>query len=231
MKKTSVTKKFTCEFCNRAFARETTLLSHSCEPKRRWNDRDSAPNRIGLQCWHNFYAKNTVSKKKKTYMDFIKSAYYSAFVKFGLYCVNVAVINPLRYSDWLLENSISVDDWCQDSNYTRYLVEYLKAEDPFDAIARSIETTLKLSRQEGLVTNDYLRYGNKNKICYEITAGRISPWMLYQSESGQNLLDSLDESQVRSVFEYIDPEKWAVKFKRYPDVVKQINALLTEAGY
>ena len=77
--------KFGCSFCNREFARESTELKHICEQKRRWIDKDKHGNRIGFQSWVEFYKKNTTSKKPKTYVDFTKSAYYLAFVKFGHY--------------------------------------------------------------------------------------------------------------------------------------------------
>jgi mono/diheme cytochrome c family protein len=100
-----------------------------------------------------------------------------------------------------------------------------------DAIARSLETLINMSPTEKISTKDILRYGNRNRICYAITTGKISPWMLYQSESGKQFLDELDETQVKMIVDYINPELWAVKFKRNPEVVKQVKELLRETGY
>ena len=102
--------KFGCDFCGRTFLKETTIDKHLCENKRRWGDKDLKGNRIGFQAWLNFYAKNTSSKKTKTFGDFIMSAYYLAFVKFGHYCVNVKCINISRYADWLVKNQIKIDN-------------------------------------------------------------------------------------------------------------------------
>ena len=33
------------------------------------------------------------------------------------------------------------------------------------------------------------------------------------------------------VLEYIDPEKWAIKFKRDLDVVGEVKELMQQAGY
>ena len=231
-KKTSETKsEFSCEFCNRSFQRETTMIKHLCENKRRWQDKDQPGNRIGYQAWLNFYAKNTGTKKKKTYTDFTKSAYYIAFVKFGRYCVDIKCINVIRYADWLLKNKISVDSWCSDSSYDKFLIEYLKQEDPLDAIARSIETTIEFAKNEKIQSKDYMRYGNRNRICSLIVNGKISPWMLYQSVSGIEFLENLDESQQKMIIDYINPEQWAIRFKRYPEVVSQVKELLNAAGY
>lgn len=239
MKKLSNTKeieatvktKHRCEFCNAEFVRESTLMTHMCESKRRWLNKDLQGNRIAFQSWLQFYKKNSASKKKKTYEDFIKSAYYTAFVKFGNHCVDINALNVSRYADWLVKNQIRIDTWTQDSHYTKYLIEYLRVEDPLDAIARSIETTIKLAEIETIQSKDYLRYGNINRICLEITRGRISPWMLYQSESGVKFVESLDPVQLKFVFDYIDPEKWALKFHREPENVSTVKELLNKAGY
>jgi hypothetical protein len=231
-KKNSVTKsEFSCEFCNRSFQRETTMIKHLCENKRRWQDKEQPGNRIGFQSWLNFYTKNTGTKKKKTYTDFTKSAYYIAFVKFGHYCVDIKCINVSRYADWLLKNQIKIDSWCSDKNYTSFLIEYLRTEDHMDAIARSIETTIDMSKDAGIATKDCLRYANKNRIAYAITTGKISPWMLYQSESGVEFLSNLDESQQKMIIDYINPEQWAIKFRRNNEMVTQVKELLNAAGY
>jgi len=131
----------------------------------------------------------------------------------------------------LLKKQIKIDSWCQDSNYTKFLIEYLRVEDPMDAIARSIETTISMAGVERILSKDYLRYGNSNKICYAITTGKLSPWILYHSASGKEFLDKLDESQIKMVIDYLNPELWAIKFKREPEKVDEVKSLLTLAGY
>jgi hypothetical protein len=188
-------------------------------------------NRIGFQSWLEFYKRNTTSKKQKSYQDFAKSAYYIAFVKFGRYCVDIKCINVARYADWLLKNNIKIDSWCSDSNYDKFLIECLKQEDPLDAIARSIETTIEHANNEKVQSKDYLRYGNRNRICSLVVNGKISPWMLYQSESGIQFLEGIDSTQQKMIFEYINPEQWAIKFRRNTEMVVQVKELLNQAGY
>jgi hypothetical protein len=202
------------------------MIKHLCESKRRWQDKDLPGNRIGFQSWVEFYKKNTTSKKPKTYVDFVKSAYYIAFVKFGHYCIGIKCINVNRYANWLLKNQIKIDSWCSDTNYNTFLIQFLKEEDALDAIARSIETTITLAKEENIQSKDYIRYGNRNRVCHLITNGKISPWMLYQSESGVDFLGNLDEGQQRLIMDYINPEQWAIKFKRNSEMVVQVKELL-----
>jgi hypothetical protein len=234
MKKTEETDKplkYGCDFCGREFARESTIAKHICEYKQRWMNKDMAGNRIGFQAWVQFYQKNTSAKKTKTYDEFIKSAYYMAFVKFGNHCVDINAINISRYVDWLLKNQIKIDTWTSDNTYTKYVIEYLKTEDPLDGIARSVEATIKLSESAGILPKDILRFGNTNRIAYEITKGKISPWMLYQSSSGIEFLDKLTPDHTKMIIEYIDPEQWALKFHREPENVRTVKEILTTGGY
>jgi hypothetical protein len=234
MKETSATKKpvtYGCEFCKREFLRESTTLRHVCEQKRRWLDKDNHGNRIAFQCWLEFYKKNTSKRKNLTQEEFINNPYYTAFVKFGNYCVSVHAINIPRFTDWLLKNQVKIDNWCSDSTYTKYLIEFLRHEDPFDAIHRSIEKCIEMAVDANIQPHDMLRYGNANKICYAITTGKISPWLLYQSDSGTQFLDGLNEGHVKMIIDYINPEQWAIKFKRDTDVTKRVKDTIKEAGY
>lgn len=233
MKKTEVINdpNYGCEFCNRKFIRESTVLKHICEYKHRWLEKDRHSNRIAFQTYIQFYQKNSSSKKQRTYEEFIKSAYYTAFVKFGNYCVDVNVINIPRFLDWLIKNQIKIDSWNTDTNYNKFLIEYLRIEDPFDAIKRSVETTIELSEIEKIQSCDILRYGNGNRICQNIVNGKISPWMLYCSDSGIRFLDTLNETQVKIVTDYINPEQWAIKFKKNVNVVNQIKEILKAGNY
>jgi hypothetical protein len=219
-----------CEFCNRSFIRETTLVKHLCEAKRRWHDKDKIGNRIGFSAWVQFYNKHS-NVKKKEYIDFTKSAYYTAFVKFGNYCAEAQVLNVSRYVDWLLKNQISVDTWNKDKNYTSFIIDYLKQEDPLDAIARSIETTLALAQVDSIQTKDVFRYGNKNRVCFEITKGKISPWMIFHSESGLKFVESLDVTQQKMIIDYINPEQWAIKFNKNKNIINEVKQLLKAGGY
>jgi len=224
-------EKYSCDFCNKEFKRPNSLLNHICQSKHRWLERTKPSSRIAFQAWLHFYAKNTLTKKKREYIDFIKSPYYTAFLKFGIYCVDVNVANVYAYMDYLIKNQIRIDTWNTDTVYTKFLIEFLKEEDPLDAIARSIETTIELAKSDGVSSNDVLRYGNRNRICYTVTAGKISPWMLFHSESGAKLLDTLDETQIKMIIDYINPEKWALKFRREPENVKIVKEILAAGGY
>lgn len=222
---------FECEYCKKTFVKETSLESHMCEPKRRHREQTEAGPRLGLYAFLRFYEIAQGSKKTRTFEDFTKSAYYKAFVKFGRYCVDTKVINPNRMIDWLLKHNKKIDNWCSDRIYTEYLLDYIKIEAVDDALARAIEYSMDWEEKTGHPAHDCLRYGNTNAVCYAITTGRISPWVIYNSESGQKFLSELSSEQVAMIWSYIDSDTWQKKFVEYAKDRAYAQEILTKAGW
>lgn len=220
-----------CEFCDKSFARETTLEVHMCEPKRRFRNRADRGVQLGFQAYIKFYEQAQGSAKLKTHEDFEQSAYYRAFVKFGHYCHRTHVINAGRFMDWLLKHGKKIDRWASDQLYTEYLVWYVTIEAPADALARAIEQSIGWEERTGHPARDMLRYGNVNALCYEITTGRISAWVIYNSESGQQFLANLNSEQVAMIWPYIDSDTWQKKFADYPADQAWVEEMLTKAGW
>lgn len=222
---------FTCGYCDKTFSRESSIEVHMCEPKRRRLQRDDRGVQLGLQAYVRFYETMQGSAKNKTFDDFETSSYYRAFVKFGHYCVNTRVINPERFMAWLLKQQKKIDKWCSDQIYTEYLVNYLTLEAVDDALARAMEYGLDWAEKTGNPAHDCLRYGNANAICHAISAGRISPWVLYNSESGQKFLSELSSDQVIMIWIYIDSDVWQKKFQTYPADQEYSKEMLKQAGW
>ena len=222
---------FVCEYCKKEFAKETSIEVHMCEPKRRRMQRDEAGVRLGFQAYIKFYETMQGSAKNKTYDDFCESAYYKAFVKFGRYCVNTHVINPPQFMNWLLKNNKKIDRWCSDQIYTEYLTQHLLVEAVDDALKRAIEHSIAWEETTGHPAKDMLRYGNANALCYDITAGRISPWVIYNSNSGVEFLGNLSTEQVAIIWPYINSDAWHKKFSNYPADQEFVKDILTQAGW
>ena len=220
-----------CEYCKKEFVRETSIQAHMCEPKRRRQQRDEPGPRLGFQAYICFYESMAGSARNKTHDTFCESSYYRAFVKFGHYCVNTRVINPERFMAWLLKHNRKIDHWCSDKVYTEYLVDHLKVEAVDDALARAIEFGIDWSEKNTSPAHDCMRYGNANVLCYAVTAGRISPWVIYNSESGQKFLSELDATQVAMIWPYIDSDAWQKRFQDRPQDQAYAKNILKQAGW
>jgi len=219
-----------CQFCNKGFVKESTLTAHQCEPKRRAQQKTEIGVNLGLQSWIRFYEVTQGSAKLKTYDDFVKSSYYAAFVKFGRYCHNIKAINVSRFIDYVIKNNFKLDHWTHEKIYDRYLIELLKTEAVEDALSRAIEHMQKWADDWQENYYDYFRKTTTNKLVKDIQHGRISPWVIYCSTSGSELLAAMSGDQLTMVWAYIDSDFWQKKLRDYVGDAEMAKHILAEAG-
>lgn len=228
---TKADMKYTCQYCKKNFVKEASLAIHSCEPRKRRQEQNESGVRMGFNAYLKFYELTQGSAKLKTYDDFCDSPYYKAFVKFGRYCVTTRVVNPARFTEWILKQNKKLDYWCSDRLYEEYLLSYLKIERMEDALTRAIEHSITWGEEKEAPPHDYLRYGNHNTITYAITSGRISAWVLYNCESGQQFLSEMSEEHRSMIWPYIDPDVWQKKLKEDPANRIEAQELLKAGGW
>jgi hypothetical protein len=223
---------YQCQYCDKSFRRESTLAVHLCEQKQRWQQETETGVQFGLRAYLQFYETTQGSAKLKSYADFVNSPYYRAFVRYGRHLVAIRVINSNSFTAWLLKNNKKLDQWHKDSFYEEWLLEYVKREAPQDALERALrEMQDYADGSSGLASyNDYFRYGNANRICHHISTGRVSPWIIYNCNSGVEWLDSLGPEHLGMVISWIDPDHWNHRFHDYPADVEWCRHILKEAG-
>ena len=226
-----LSQSYKCRYCDKEFRKESTLTAHLCEQKRRWQQESETGVQFGLRAYLRFYEVTQGSSKLKSYSDFVSSPYYNAFVKYGRYLVSIRAINSNSFTDWLLKNNKKLDYWCKDSFYEEWMIEYLKKEAVQDALERALKEMEDYAGSSDLASfSHYFRYGNSNRICHHICTGRVSPWIVYNSASGVEWLDSLGEEHILLVMPYIDPDFWNRKFTDYMADVEWCKHVLKEAG-
>jgi len=222
---------YRCQYCRKDFVKESTLAVHVCEPKRRRQEQNERGVQLGFQAYLRFYELTQGTARLKTFDDFADSPYYKAFVKFGRHCVALRAINPARFTEWVVRQNKKLDNWCSDALYTEYLIDYLRTEATQDALARAVEFSQEWAEKSGHPAHDCLRYGNTNAMVYAVTTGRISPWVIYNCESGQKFLNELNAEQVSMVWPYIDSDFWQKKFQDYPADHEWARHILQQAGW
>jgi hypothetical protein len=224
---------YNCRYCDKKFSKESTLSVHLCEPKRRWQQEKETGVQLGLRAYLRFYETTQGSAKLKSYEDFVTSPYYNAFVKYGRYLVAIRAINTVSFTDWLLKNNKKLDYWCKDSLYDEWLQYYIKKEAVQDALERALKEMQNYADDHPELKNgftDYFRYGNTNRIIHHISTSRISPWIVFNCDSGVAFLDDLNEEQVAILLPYLNPEFWQQKFKDYMADTEWVKHILKEAG-
>ena len=231
MQNSAVISEVKCGYCNKVFRKESSLLTHRCETKRRHEEKSERGVQIGFYAYTRFYQLMHISGQQKSHNDFIDSPYYKAFVKFGRHAIGIRAINPEAMVDWLLKNNKKLDYWCKEQFYTDFLEEYLKVEPVADALTRAIEYSITWAEEKNMPAHDVLRYGNANALVFAVTTGRISPWVIYNSESGQKFLSTLDVSHISMVWPYIDSDAWQKKFTDHSADQEYAKKILKQAGW
>ena len=227
-------KKHICKYCDRGFVKESTLLAHMCESKRRWEQKDDFHVVLGLQAYLVFFKETQPSSGKKlTYANFVKSNYYNAFVKFGRFLIDYRVINTKRYIEYIIKSKFKLDRWCIEQYYLDWLTGYLKTEYWEDALSRSLGTIDDWAEEAGenIQNSSYFFANNSNKICQDIINGRISCWIIFNADTGKEFLSKLNREQLEVVWEYIDPDYWRQFFIKYNKESKIVRETLKEVGF
>lgn len=223
---------YQCKYCGRSYARESTLASHSCERRRRFQQQQEIGVQWGFQAYLIFY-NSTQSLQSRSYENFVDSSYYTAFVRFGRHCHSIHCVNFANYTRWLLKNNKKLDHWCQEKLYNEWLFDYLRRESVQDALERSMQTMIDHMHEHSEFRNgyrDYFRLVNENRVCYHIVTGRVSAWAVYNCASGQDFLERLNPDQLGTVMSTIDPDYWQSRFRDLPDDVAFTKNILKTAG-
>jgi hypothetical protein len=220
-----------CQHCGRVLQRESSLTSHMCESRRRFESRGERGVEIGYQAFLAFYRTLHGSGRPRTQDNFEKSPYYRAFVRFGRYCVNTRVVDPESYMRWLVDHNRKVDRWALDTEYTEYLISWLPTEPVPQAIRRAQIWGEEWGECNSAPSKDCLRHGNVNAVCHAIVAGRVSGWILYNCASGREFLGRLQPRDLEMIWPYIDSDRWGRRFQEFPQDQSMAETLLADQGW
>jgi len=226
----SNSKPYVCEYCNTGYTREKTLAVHMCEQKRRALQRNEKRVTLGYYAFNQFYKLSAGAKKEKTYEEFCKSPYYNAFVKFGSFINNVRPLYPERYIDHVVTSGVKLDHWCREEMYEKYAIELILKEDVTTALERSVQTMLEwASENEPAPWNHYFDHISLNRAVWHIKDGKISPWLILNCSSGKEMLSKLNDEQLNLIYHIMNPEHWAMRFKRNPKDVELVKEIVKES--
>lgn len=226
----TIDKPYVCQYCGSAYVKESTLAVHMCEQKRRALAKTEKHVQMGYQAYVRFFQLSQKAKTIKTYEEFAKSPYYNAFIKFGSFLSNV---NPLyldRYVDYVVTSGVKLDHWCREELYYDYVLDLIKKEPAEVALQRSIGTMMDWAEKNDSQWNHYFKYVSLNRAVYDIKDGKISPWIVLNSESGRAMLGKFNDEQLGIIFTVMEPEFWALRFRRYPADIELVKEVIKEGN-
>jgi hypothetical protein len=220
---------YKCEYCGKQFAKESTLVVHVCEQKRRHLGKGEKHVQMGLMTFQKFYDVAQKGKTQKTFDEFASSPYYTAFVKFGSFMVNTAPIYPERFIEYVVKSGVKLDHWCRDELYDQYIMEMIKKEPADGAIQRTITTMMSWADKNSAQWEHYFAYVNLNRATHDIKEGLISPWMILNTKAGKEMLQRMNDEQLEIVGPVVDPLFWQKKFKTLPADLLLVKEVIKEA--
>lgn len=222
---------FACKYCNKTFVRESSLFSHACERKRRMMAEHDKANRLGFNIWLKFYKFCSPQLKKvKSYEDFIDSNYYTGFIKFARHVIDLNPHSVDDFADFVIKNSIKIDDWCKIWVYESWIREVNKKESVDRALERSVLLMRTWSEETNEPWTDFFVLVNTNRAVHWIKTGRISPWVIYATQAGQVLINRFSEEQISLIVEYIEPKFWQFKVARQKEDAQWVQAVFDQSG-
>ena len=228
--KKKMEQNFQCKFCGTKFHKETTLTTHMCVKKQRYMDVNATGPRLGFRTFQRFYELTTKTKKPKSIDDFINSPYYIDFVKFGNHLALLKPVHLEKYIDFVIMNGVKLKDWTKDSVYEVYVEDLVKKEPAVSAAERTISEIMDWCEINRVEFKDFFFSISANEAAYKIKTGKISPWVLYLSVSGGDLISRFNDDHAKIIGTIIDAGFWMKKFKKADDDVEYITSLLEQAG-
>jgi len=228
-------KPRTCKFCNKSFRRERTLASHVCEPKRRHADSVERYWELAFRAYQKFYKYNYPTRTKdRTKDQFIKSQYYGGFIKFGRFLHTGLVLGHEKYVEYVIRNAIKLEKWSSDAIYEEYLKEHLFKETVERAAERMMLYIMNWSSDNEKLADNFFDELTPAQALILIRNGTMSPWIVYGTQQGEKIIDSMSDEQLNIAVKFIDPKKWKPKIQMKQVEVKWLkdifNNLIIQDG-
>ena len=80
------------------------------------------------------------------------------------------------------------------------------------------------------IWNHYFNLVSLSRAVYDIKDGKISPWIILNSQTGREMLNKFNTEQLEMVYHIMNPEYWSLQFKHRntelqiaKDIIKESN--------
>ena len=136
---------------------------------------------------------------------------------------------PSKYIDYVVTSGIKLDHWCREELYQKYAIDLILREKVETAMERSIKTMMDWGDEKEANWSDYFRYASLNRAVMDIKDGKISPWLILNCKSGKDMMKRFNNEQLQIVYPIMDPNHWALRFKRLPADIEMVKEITKEA--
>ena len=78
--------------------------------------------------------------------------------------------------------------------------------------------------------NVFFREISRPRLIHWIKSGRISPWIIFNCDTGNAVIGTLTDDELNMINEYLEPTFWTRKFSTRKEDVEFVQMVLKEAG-
>ena len=86
------------------------------------------------------------------------------------------------------------------------------------------------SRENDRPYNVFFREISKPRLIHWIKSGRISPWIIFNCDTGSTAISELTDQEQSMIMEYLEPTFWQRKFATRKADIEFVQMVLKEAG-
>ena len=211
-----------CKYCLKNFTREIYLKKHECEPMRR---HQMLKTNRGISAY-NSYAEWIKCKgyRAATHDSFIESKFFKPFMRFAKFSQKVALPGKDKFIEYMAELDVEPKDWCKPIIYEHYISEHENLFTPDEQAGLTVDTVFELSRIFECETGEVFQYIEPSSLIQIIQAKKMSPWVLLCSKKfGWFVKNEMTREQKVLMERYMDPDKWARKFRDNPELQSKMQ--------
>ncbi|WNA16008.1 hypothetical protein XaC1_365 [Xanthomonas phage XaC1] len=227
---------FECRFCSKKFKREQTVLSHKCLKRDRYNEKDTRKMKVAYMMWkeymqyHKFKIPAKVVQAGDEYLYFINSSVFNEFEKFAEYVTQNDIFKPDEFITHVIKSGINARDWCTFKVHQDWVIKYTRNEHPRSGIERSIRAFADWEALTGQPWNTFFSSATLVRVIMWFESGKLSPWIIYASNTADELLSRVSDSEYSHLIPYIDHTVWIPKISAYRTDVESIKQELKGFG-
>ena len=107
---------------------------------------------------------------------------------------------------------------------------YVKKEPGLKALERTIIYLSEWANDNSKEFNEYFREVSTPRAVHDIRSAKVSPWVIYLSDSGNDLLRRFTSEQVEMIKDIIDSKFWMKVFLANKEEVSEIKQTCQIAG-
>ena len=133
------------------------------------------------------------------------------------------VLNSEKYVEYVIRNAVKLEKWSSDTIYEEYLKDHLLKETVERAAERMMLHIMNWASDNEKLANNFFNELTSAQALILIRNGTMSPWIVYGTQQGEKIIDSMSDEQLDIAVKFIDPKKWKPKIQMKQGEVKWLK--------